>query len=1180
VYDKNYRVYCYEIEIETGSILSMRALLLYFEFLTAVASSSVDWGRSTASHHTLLAELKEFYFATGGPNWFNNTGWIGFESNAATRVDPCNSTRPWFGLNCTAGHILTIKLDSNNLHGSLPSTFGASWELTTYLQYLSLKHNYLYGPLPPDIVTPELSELLLSDNAFNGSLPSLDGGAALTKYFLTKNNFTGQLPKMSTSSPFLSIIDVSYNSLTGDISELCNLPEGGLIELILEYNGFDGDFPTCLLENNPQISWVILKENSLSGSLTDSICLLGDALVYLDISSNNLEGTLPACLGSNTSNASSWQLNSNNLSGSLPEAICGSGNKLVRFELFGNLFTGTIPPCYGVSFPALRTLLLHDNNLHGQLPAKWNLGALNSFTASNNVLLDGMLPPPLFVSSNLRNVVVEGTQIRGSIPSTICESSSLKILALSGNNLEGDLIECIFELRGLQILRLARNSLASALPSSLGKMLDLETLDLSFNVLAGSLPASLGNLSKERMNFFDLSSNHFSCDIPPQLVAWKNLSAEHVRIFEGSNLFSCGNVQTSVFSLTIPLNSNLASVDPTASSVLCADLASRALDVFSWTSLACFFLVLFLWVVIKQKKSEVIAASTSILDEIQSTFLVQDLPNTHLPSSSLWQRNIKQAKRLIVMLASSIFASGCIALFIVWPLIDAVATSPYECPSYGKHSLAFKDALLVDFSSGIGICVGSTLFFGVIPWSVRTPESYKKDESNESTNQSQSATKFNLLACKYATLSLAKKLTIASKWAGIAAFTISPNIAYVVVLTSVKMSSSTKELAVIFIVIFKSIAASSFTPFAARSLIDDMLPIETFSSSFRFQARVAISMVISVLFGFISPVVIVLATSPSCFYHAWLHPFPQEATDIPISYCSNQALDGECTSYAVDVITSKYQPVFEYSGAECVSSIIFTYTPVYHATVLLLATVPALIDLFCIEVLAYCENKADLFYAGTARTFVFELSSIIDLTINLDSPAANKLVTIELRTRRVVEKAYNKLFFILMIAMTFGLASPSTCGICAFSAVVVMAHHVLLLKHCFDYNPELSLDDTEYCLPQISGYCLGVTVAETWMLASVAYYSFVEFTVALWGTLLLFVAMTFFYRKSGWNLSSGHCCRQSNKEMKSSTSLSSLHDLLLTDEVDLDDVDTSGIVSTNMDDGVICADGGQSILDA
>jgi hypothetical protein len=1020
-----------------------------------------------------------------------------------------------------------------------------------------LKYNGLSGSIPPNIVTPKLSELLLSNNSFNGSLPSLNGGAALTKYFLNNNDLSGHLPKMSSSSPLISFIDVSFNSLSGKISELCNLPEGSLNELILKFNVFDGTFPPCLFERHSQLSWAILHDNLLSGSITDSICLLGDALIYLDISSNILEGTLPECLGSNTSNAQSWQLNSNQFSGSLPEAICATGNQLSRFELFENHFSGSIPSCYGVSFPALRTLLLHDNYLRGHLPAAWNLGALNSFTASNNVLLNGTLPPSLFISSNLRNVVVEGTQIGGTIPSTVCESSSLRILALSGNKLSGKLVDCISELQYLQALRLARNSFASKIPSSIGKMRALKTLDVSFNEFAGSLPGSLGNLSKQNVAVFDLSNNRFSCDVPTQLIAWKNSSAGLVKVLEGSNLFSCANVQKSLFSLTIPLNSNLAAVDPNASSVWCADLAARALAMFTWSILAVFFLLIFLWVAIKRNTSDVIAVSRYIFTEVYSALLLHDLPSTHLKSSMQWYHNVGQAIRMIIMLSSSVVASGCIALFLAWPLIAEVATSPYECPSYGKNTVAFKDALLANFSLGIGVCVGVTIFFGVLPWSARTPETYAGDlsEMNELNKPPHIYSKSNMVfdLCKHANLSLQNRLTISLKALGVAAFTILPNIAYVLVLTSVKMSSSTKELASLLIILFKSITASSFSPLAARSLIDDILPTDTFSSTYRFQARVVITMFISVLFGFIAPVVIVLATSPSCFYNSWISKFPQEANDISISFCSNQALDGACTEYAEDVITSKYQPIPEYSGAECISTILYTYTPVYHATVLLLATIPALVDLFCNDVLMFFKNKPNFFCAEAAHTLILELSSIIDLTIEADSPAANAVVTIETRMRRVVEKAYTKLFYVLLIAMTYGLASPSTGGVCAFSAVVIMVHHMLLLKTCLDCKHELFLEDTKFHLPRTSGYCLALTVTAAWTLASVDYFSFIEVNMGLWGTLLLFVAMSIVYEKYGWSMC-GYYRHGISEETKSTTiNLSALHDPLLTGEADLDE---------------------------
>jgi len=569
---------------------------------------------------TLLRELEEMYYAMGGPNWFNKSGWDTFDDVLLTPSYPCNSTSPWFGVNCSAGHVITITLESNNLQGTIPSTFG-SWNLASNLQRLDLsgKKNFLYGSVPFDIVGPKLSELLLHSNAFNGSLPSL-AGAALTKYFVELNKFSGQLPAMNEMSSSLKYINVGYNSLTGRIDEFCNLPYGNLVRLTLEFNQFYGGIPSCLFEVQPNLNWLIINNNLLTGSISKSVCLLGSNLTYFNVASNQIGGSLPACLGSNTSKVESWQFYTNFFTGPLPDSICSNGRILDRFEMYDNAFTGSIPLCYGSSFPVLRTLLLHDNNLNGHLPSSWSLGSLNSFTVSNNVLLSGVLPSSLFLSSNLRNIVVEGTKIGGVIPSSICECSSLTSIALSGNKFTGNVPACISDLLYLENLHLARNSFGSSVPASLGSIKSLRTLDISFNALTGSLPASLGNLSKRGIKYFDVSNNFLSCELPAELVAWKNQSSEHVDILSGSNLFSCASVQSSLFSLTIPLSSGLASVDPFASTIWCADLALRALELFTCSMVVVFSLTIFFWLLLNQRLYATLTISRLVLNEIKATF--------------------------------------------------------------------------------------------------------------------------------------------------------------------------------------------------------------------------------------------------------------------------------------------------------------------------------------------------------------------------------------------------------------------------------------------------------------------------------------------------------------------------------------------------------------------------------
>jgi hypothetical protein len=60
--------------------------------------------------------LERFYFATGGPHWLNNTGWL-------------NASRPvqeWFGLSCDSFALDSMALSGNNLVGAVPSLAGLS----------------------------------------------------------------------------------------------------------------------------------------------------------------------------------------------------------------------------------------------------------------------------------------------------------------------------------------------------------------------------------------------------------------------------------------------------------------------------------------------------------------------------------------------------------------------------------------------------------------------------------------------------------------------------------------------------------------------------------------------------------------------------------------------------------------------------------------------------------------------------------------------------------------------------------------------------------------------------------------------------------------------------------------------------------------------------------------------
>eukprot|EP01087_Luapelamoeba_hula_P017218 TRINITY_DN5407_c0_g1_i4.p1 TRINITY_DN5407_c0_g1~~TRINITY_DN5407_c0_g1_i4.p1 ORF type:complete len:185 (+),score=22.63 TRINITY_DN5407_c0_g1_i4:15-569(+) len=110
--------------------------------------------------------LRDFYTATGGSNWANNTGW------ASNNNDPCgrnNSNKIWHGLQCSGGWVTQILLRKNGLGGVLPSSLAN----IPYLEVLDLSDNLLIGSIPKSLGDMQsLSRLRLINNHFSGAIPS------------------------------------------------------------------------------------------------------------------------------------------------------------------------------------------------------------------------------------------------------------------------------------------------------------------------------------------------------------------------------------------------------------------------------------------------------------------------------------------------------------------------------------------------------------------------------------------------------------------------------------------------------------------------------------------------------------------------------------------------------------------------------------------------------------------------------------------------------------------------------------------------------------------------------------------------------------------------------------------------------------------------------------------------
>eukprot|EP00750_Incisomonas_marina_P014926 INCI17966.1.p1 GENE.INCI17966.1~~INCI17966.1.p1 ORF type:complete len:263 (+),score=38.74 INCI17966.1:190-978(+) len=172
--------------------------------------------------------LSELYNATAGDSWLSHTNWT-------ETADPCQ----WQWVSCTRGRVRKLKLEFNNLNGTLPSSIGSLDSGT--LTYLSVHHNALQGTLPPSIASlASLKTLYAANNAFTGILPRGYGSLQnLGRLFVSSNMLEGTVPVCYGSLKKL------YRAMFSDNAELrgSSLPSGELppsfrsLERLVQLNG-------------------------------------------------------------------------------------------------------------------------------------------------------------------------------------------------------------------------------------------------------------------------------------------------------------------------------------------------------------------------------------------------------------------------------------------------------------------------------------------------------------------------------------------------------------------------------------------------------------------------------------------------------------------------------------------------------------------------------------------------------------------------------------------------------------------------------------------------------------------------------------------------------------------------------------------------------------------------------
>ncbi|KAK4255942.1 hypothetical protein QN277_008867 [Acacia crassicarpa] len=264
---------------------------------------------------------------------------------------------------------------------------------------------------------------------------------------LKKQSLRGKLPPELVRLPYLSVIDLSRNYLSGPIpSSWASIP---LKHISVLGNRITGGIPVELTKITT-LQRLVLEFNQLSGNLPPE---LGNLLQLegLLLTSNNLTGEIPPTFTKLT-NLTDVRLGDNRFSGKIPNFI-QNWKSLETMMVHGSGLSG---PISGISFPEklkdlrisdlngpnssfpalnhlteLKTLILRSCNINGTIPPYlWTMGNLKTLDLSFNKLLQGKIPDDAAPLSQEDHMYLTGNLLNGSVP----ELNKVEYMDLSYNN--------------------------------------------------------------------------------------------------------------------------------------------------------------------------------------------------------------------------------------------------------------------------------------------------------------------------------------------------------------------------------------------------------------------------------------------------------------------------------------------------------------------------------------------------------------------------------------------------------------------------------------------------------------------------------------------------------------------------------------------------------------------------
>ncbi|XP_068316491.1 putative receptor-like protein kinase At3g47110 [Pyrus communis] len=492
-----------------SGIIIIICLNLMQLFLLMITSSSLHLGGNETDRKSLLAFKAEI---VNDP--------LGILSSWNESLHFCR----WQGITCGRRHhrVTVLDLQSSRLNGQLSPYIGN----LSFLRTLNLQNNSFNNTIPQEIGRLfRLQQLLLENNSFSGDIPfNISRCSNLQILRIAGNHLRGKLPIEIGYLSKLQVLYLRNNYLSGEIPpSLGNL--SSLQSLRVSENNLRGGIPNTLGQLKI-LKFLAVAVNYLNGTIPPSIYNLS-SIRGISVLQNELHGTLPPGLGHTIfPNLQQFYFEINQFSGPIPNSISNASNLSV-FSISFNEFTGKVPSLARLS--NLYSLILGKNNLgkdeEGDLDfisSLVNCTKLTEFEFSDNNF-GGVLPESISnLSTELKQMLSGGNQIRGRIPIGIGNLINLEVLAFEGNLLTGTIPSSIGKLKRLDALYLNENKLSGIIPSSIGNLTSMTRLVLMSNKLEGNIPQSLGEC--RNLLLLVLSQNNLRGQIPKEVIGLASLS--------------------------------------------------------------------------------------------------------------------------------------------------------------------------------------------------------------------------------------------------------------------------------------------------------------------------------------------------------------------------------------------------------------------------------------------------------------------------------------------------------------------------------------------------------------------------------------------------------------------------------------------------------------------------------